>query len=330
MATIAVFSTRPHDELFLRGADPDERHELRFFETALQPDTAVLAVGADVVVPFVNDDLSSETIDRLADAGVRGVALRCAGFNHVDLERARERGLVVARVPEYSPYAVAEHCVGLILSLNRRIHRAHARVRDANFTLGGLLGFDLHGTTVGVVGTGRIGTCFARIMRGFGCSVLAHDPVESDECRSLGVDYVALDELFRRADIVALHCPLTPATHHLVDAAAIATMKPGVMLINTSRGGLVDTAAVIDGLKSGRLGHVGLDVYEEEAGVFFEDLSDRVVADDDLMRLLTFPNVLITSHQAFFTREALTAIAQTTMENADAIAEGRPPVAPVE
>ena len=318
---VAVFSAKPYDVESLTVAN-DGRHDLTFLEPRLSPATAALASGSDVVCAFVNDDLGSDVLDRLAAGGVRLVALRSAGFNNVDLAAASRLGLTVARVPGYSPHAVAEHAVGLILSLNRKIHRAYNRVRENNFALTGLLGFDLHGRTVGVVGTGRIGTVFARIMRGFGCRVLAADPYPTEECVAAGVEYVDLDRLFVDSDIVALHCPLTPETHHLIDAAALARMREGVMIINTSRGALVDTAAVIAGLKSGRIGHLGLDVYEEEADLFFEDLSDRVVGDDVFARLLTFPNVLITGHQAFFTAEALAGIAGTTIGNVTAFERG--------
>lgn len=254
-------------------------------------------------------------LNALAASGTKLVALRSAGFNHVDLEAARELGLTVARVPAYSPDAVAEHTVALILALNRKIHKAFARVREGNFALEGLLGFDLCGRTVGIVGTGKIGLCVARIMAGFGCDILAFDPQPSPELQRLGGRYVELPELLSSSDIVSLHCPLTPATHHLIDREAIERMKPGVMLINTSRGAVVDTRALIGGLKAGRIGNLGLDVYEEEGDLFFENLSDQMIQDDVFARLLTFPNVLITGHQAFFTREAMTAIAETTIGN---------------
>jgi D-lactate dehydrogenase len=252
---------------------------------------------------------------RLVSEGVRLLALRSAGFNHVDLPAAKTLGLTVARVPEYSPRAVAEHTAAIVLSLNRKIHRAYARVREGNFALEGLLGFDLHGRTVGVIGTGRIGIAFIRIMRGFGCTVVAHDPYPNPEAEALGARYVTLPELLSASDIVSLHCPLTPDTRHLIDAKAVDAMKDGVMLVNTSRGAVIDTRAVIRGLKSGKIGNLGLDVYEEEEGLFFENLSDQVIKDDVFARLLTFPNVLITGHQAFFTVEALTAIAEITIGN---------------
>jgi D-lactate dehydrogenase len=320
---IAVFSTKPYDREALDEANQRHAHELTFFEARLQPSTAELARGFEAICPFVNDELSAPVLQTLSDGGVRLLTLRSAGFNHVDLEAAGELGISVARVPAYSPHAVAEHAVGLILALNRKFHRAYARVREGNFALHGLLGFDLHGKTVGVAGTGRIGSVFARIMSGFGCRILAHDPSPNEEVAALGAEYVSMDELLAHSDIVALHLPLTPATRHLIDGPAVARMKEGAMLINTSRGGLVDTRAVIKGLKSGRIGALGLDVYEEEEELFFEDLSDTVIHDDVFARLLTFPNVLITGHQGFFTREALENIAETTLANATAFETGR-------
>ncbi|WP_206931200.1 2-hydroxyacid dehydrogenase [Roseococcus thiosulfatophilus] len=317
---IAVFSTKPYDRHFLDAANQEAGapHQLTYLEPRLSLQTAVLAKGADAVCVFVNDGAGAEVLEALHAQGVRMLALRCAGFNNVDLAAARRLGLPVGRVPAYSPEAVAEHTVAMIMALNRNIHRAHARVREGNFALDGLLGFDMKGRTVGIVGTGRIGAAFARIMRGFGCRVLAFDPMPDAE---LGLNYVPLDRLLAEADIVSLHCPLNPATHHLIDEAAIARMKRGVMLINTSRGAIVDTRAAIKGLKSGAIGHLGLDVYEEEADLFFEDLSGQVLQDDIFARLLTFPNVLITAHQAFFTEDALMAIARTTLDNITCFAE---------
>ncbi len=312
---VAVFSARSYDEHFLRAANTTAGHELHFYETRLNPGTARLASGAEVVCPFVNDDLGATTLEVLAEGGTNLVALRSAGFNHVDLDAATRLGLTVARVPRYSPHAVAEHCVGLILSLNRKIHRAYNRVRDGNFALDGLLGFDLHGRTVGIIGTGEIGACFAEIMAGFGTVLLAADPFENQRILELGGTYAPVDDVLAASDIISLHCPLTPETFHLVNRERLAVMKDGVMIINTSRGALVDAEAAIDGLKSGKIGHLGLDVYEEESRLFFEDLSAEVLLDDTFARLMTFPNVLITGHQAFFTETALTTIARVTMEN---------------
>jgi D-lactate dehydrogenase len=311
---IAVFSTKPYDRRFLQAA-AQGAHDFTWIEARLDAATARLAEGCEAACLFVNDRADAAALRALHDGGVKLLALRSAGFNHVDLAEAKRLGLAVGRVPAYSPEAVAEHTVALILALNRRIHRAYNRVREGNFALDGLLGFDLHGRTVGVIGTGQIGHAFARIMRGFGCRLLGHDPQQSPDCLALGMEYRTLDDLLPEADIVSLHCPLTPGTRHLIDAARLARMKPGAMLINTSRGAILDTAAVIRALKSGRLGHLGLDVYEEEEKLFFEDLSGTVIADDVFARLLTFPNVLITGHQGFFTEEAMRAIAETTLAN---------------
>lgn len=319
---IAVFSNKSYDREALERANEAHRHDLVYFEPRLGEATSSLARGFDAVCPFVNDDLSAPVIEALATSGVRLLTLRSAGFNHVDLRAAARNQVVVARVPAYSPYAVAEHAMGLILTLNRKFHRAHARVREGNFSLEGLLGFDLCGKTMGVVGTGKIGTVFCRIAIGFGCRVVAHDAYPSTEVEQLGVKYAGLEEVLASADIIALHLPLTPETRHIIDTTAIERMKPGVMLINTSRGALVDTKAVIAGLKSGHIGSLGLDVYEEEADLFFEDLSNTVIQDDVFARLLTFPNVLITGHQGFFTVEALQRIAETTLSNATAFETG--------
>ena len=314
---IAVFSTKPYDAKYLHRANANA-HELVFFDARLSAEVAPLVSGADVVCPFVNDDLGGQVISILADQGVKLISLRSAGFNHVDIAAAEQAGIAVARVPAYSPHAVAEHTVAMILTLNRKTHRAYNRVREGNFALEGLLGFDLHGKTVGIVGTGQIGEIVARIMSGFGCTLIAHDPVENPACTALGVRYASLGELLGASDIVTLQCPLTPETYHLIDMEALARMKRGAMLINTSRGAVVDTRALIQGLKSGVVGSVGLDVYEEEADLFFQDLSSTFIQDDVFARLLTFPNVLVTGHQAFFTEEALTAIAETTIANVSA------------
>lgn len=317
---VAVFSAKAYDRQFLDEANARAGHDIRYLDARLSLPTAPLALGAQAVCAFVNDELDRATLERLAQLGVRLIALRSAGFNNVDLEAALELGLTVARVPAYSPHAIAEHTIALILTLNRKIHRAYNRVREGNFTLDGLLGFDLNGKTAGIVGAGQIGAIVARILNGFGCTVLAYDPHPNPALKALGAHYVTIDQLFAASDIVSLHCPLTPETHHLVDAARIRRMKRGMMLINTSRGAVVDTRAVIRGLKEGHIGSLGLDVYEEEADLFFEDLSHRFIDDDVFARLLTFPNVLITGHQAFFTTEALRNIAETTIANISAFA----------
>ena len=302
---VAVFDIKPYDRDALIGAAGD-RLDLAMFEARLRPETARLASGAEAVCAFVNDDLSAATLEALVDEGVRLVAMRCAGTNNVDLRAAERLGMTVVRVPAYSPHAVAEHATALLLAVVRRIHRASNRVREGNFRLDGMVGFDLNGRTAGIVGLGRIGRCQARILLGLGMQVLAFDPV-ADE----------------RSDVVLLHAPLTPQTHHLIDASAIARMRPGVVVVNTSRGGLVDTVALIDALKSGRVGAAALDVYEEEAGTFFEDRSSMPLTDDVLARLLTFPNVIITGHQAFLTEDALSAIATTTVANILGFLDGR-------
>ena len=324
---VALFSTKRHDRESFAAANTaaGRAHELSFLEVRLDARTAALAKGATAICPFVNDHVDRATLTMLHEQGVRLVALRGAGFNNVDLQAAEEFNISVARVPAYSPWAVAEHAAALILALNRKIHRSYARVREGNFALDGLLGFDLHGRTVGLVGVGRIGLVMARIMKGFGCQVIAYDPVPNAELDALGGRHTSLDELLSLSDIISLHCPLTPDTRHLLDAAAVERMKHGVMLINTSRGAVIDARAMIDGLKSGKIGYLGLDVYEEEGDLFFEDLSGQVIQDDVFARLLTFPNVLITGHQGFFTAEALQAIAETTIANLTAFeATGRP------
>ena len=321
---VAVFSTKPYDRTFLEAANASHRHELTYITPRLMHETVALAATFPAVCVFVQDQLSEKVVRSLAAGGTRLIALRCAGFNNVDVNAAAECDITIVRVPAYSPYAVAEHTVGLMLALNRHLHRSYNRVREGNFALDGLLGFDMHGRTAGIIGTGKIGHCVASILNGFGCRVLAFDRHPNPECVKLGVEYVSLDKLLAQSDILTLHCPLTPETHHLIDDEAIALMKPGVMLVNTSRGGVVETLALINALKSGKIGSLGLDVYEEEADLFFEDLSNRVLQDDVLARLLTFPNVIITGHQAFFTRDALDAIARTTLDNISQIERGDP------
>lgn len=328
---VAVFSTKSYDREFLAAANDvaGARHELRFLEPRLGLDTVALAHGADAICAFVNDSADRHVLASLRAGGTGLLALRCAGFNNVDLVAAQELGIKVARVPAYSPEAVAEHTVALILALTRKVHRAYARVREGNFALDGLLGFDLCGRTVGIIGTGEIGLRVARIMRGFGCDVIAADPHPNEKLIGLGGRYAELADVIAGSDILTLHCPLTPQTHHIIDGRAIEAMKAGVMLINTGRGALVETRALIAGLKRGRIGHVGLDVYEEESDLFFENLSGQIIQDDIFARLLTFPNVLITGHQGFFTAEALTAIARTTIANLSAFEDTGKPVHPV-
>lgn len=319
-----IYSSQTYDrESFLAAQVPADI-ELHFQPARLTLDTVALAEAYEVVCAFINDDLSAPVLEQLAAGGTRLIALRSAGFNHVDLAAARRLGLSVVRVPAYSPHAVAEHAVALILSLNRHLHRACNRTRDGDFSLHGLTGFDLVGKTVGVVGTGQIGATFARIMAGFGCKLLAYDPYPDPQVEALGARYLPLDALLAEAHIISLHCPLNDHTRHLINPASLSRMQRGAMLINTGRGALVNTPALIDALKSGQLGYLGLDVYEEEAQLFFEDRSDLPLQDDVLARLLTFPNVVVTAHQAFLTREALGAIAQTTLDNISGWAAGSP------
>lgn len=319
---IAFFSTKSYDRTFMDQVNEEFGHTLSYFEAGLRPETAMLAQNHEAVCIFVNDRCDAETLDALHEYGVKLLALRSAGFNHVDIAHAAELGMKVVRVPAYSPYAVAEHTLAMILTLNRKTHLAYDRVRDGNFSLERLMGFDLHGRTVGVVGTGIIGRVFANMMLGMGCKVVAYDPKPNEELQKSSVRYVGLSELFEQADVISLHCPLTKETHHLINPEAIQQMKDGAMLINTSRGGLVDTKAVITALKNRKLGYFGLDVYEQEENLFFEDLSGAIIQDDMITRLMTFPNVLITSHQAFFTEEAMTKIAETTLQNIRDFEEG--------
>jgi D-lactate dehydrogenase len=318
---IAVFSTRSYDRESLSQAAATNAafhasHRFCFHEVHLSPETVHLAKGHDAICAFVNDRLNRPVLETLQAEGIQLVALRCAGYNNVDLIAADDAGITVARVPAYSPEAVAEHTVALILALNRKIYRSYRQVREGNFSLDGLVGFNLHGKTVGLIGTGRIGMAVARILGpGFGCRLLGCDPEPNEAVRDLGLEYVNLTRLVAEADIVSLHAPLLSSTTHLINEQTIAQMKKGVMLINTSRGGLVDTQAVIDAVKTGKIGYVGLDVYEEETELFFEDLSLQVIPDDVFSRLLTLPNVVITGHQAFLTKEALEHIAQTTIDN---------------
>ena len=312
---VTIFSTKSYDEQFLREHNAAYGHELVFIENRLKPETAVLAEGSRGVCAFVNDALDAATLEQLANGGTEFVAMRCAGFNNVDLAAAKAFGIQVARVPAYSPYAVAEHAVALLLCLNRHVHKAYNRVREGNFSIDGLMGSDVHGKTVGVIGTGIIGSIFAKIMHGFGCEVLAYDVAKNPDCIKLGVNYVSLDELFSRSHAISLHCPLLPQTHHLIGEKTLSQMRDGVFIINTSCGALIDTEAATTAIKCGRIGGLALDVYEEESELFFDDHSFHVIQDHVLMLLTTFPNVLITSHQAFFTREAMDNISKTTLRN---------------
>jgi D-lactate dehydrogenase len=320
-----VYDTKPYDRASLEPAARNGELEWSFKEFRLNAETAAAAQGAWAICIFVNDRADRACLEALASLGVRHVALRCAGYNSVDIAAAAELGLSVTRVPAYSPYAVAEHAVTLLLALNRKIPRASNRVRDLNFSLNGLVGFDLHGKTAGIFGTGKIGRVAGEILRGFGMKVLAYDPFPSlDWAKKFGVEYTDAKTLARESEVISLHTPLTPETHHIIRRETLELMKPGTILINVSRGALIDTKALIEALKCGRLGGVGLDVYEEEEGVFFEDLSGQILHDDELARLLTFPNVLITAHQAFLTREALSEIARVTVANLTAFANGKP------
>lgn len=310
---IAFFSSKIYDKIYFNRYNT--YHELKYFENPLNAESVDLTNGYDGVCVFVNDQLNAEVIAQLAARNIKIIALRCAGFNNVDLQAAQKHGIAVVRVPAYSPHAVAEHAVALIMTLNRKTHKAYNRVREGNFSLERLTGFDLYGKTVGVVGTGKIGEAFAFIMKGFGCKVLAYDIHPNPVLVGAGIQFVELDELFAQSDIISLHCPLTPQTNRLINSESLEKMKPNTMLINTSRGGLIDTKAVINALKSGKLGYLGIDVYEQEADLFFNDFSESIIQDDMLMRLMSFPNVLITAHQGFFTEEALTQIAQVTLQN---------------
>ena len=310
---MAFFSTKKYDRDYFDRFTTDE--ELIYFDAPLTTLTVKLALGCTAICVFVNDKIDAEVISELKKVGVNLIALRCAGFNNVDIIAAKANGITIVRVPAYSPHAVAEHAVALILTLNRKTHKAYNRVREGNFSLDRLIGFELYGKTIGVVGTGKIGQAFCKIMLGFGCKVLAFDVIANRQLAEDGVEYLPLIDIFQQADIISLHCPLTELTKHIINSQTIGMMKGGVMLINTSRGALVDTAAALDGLKNRRIGYLGLDVYEQEETLFFNDLSENIIDDDDIMRLLSFPNVLITAHQGFFTEEALSEIAKVTLFN---------------
>lgn len=321
---IAFFDTKPYDRFFFEEENKKYGFDITYFEAKLRPRTVNVTAGFDAVCAFVNDELDAEVMEQLHKNGVKLVAMRCAGYNNVNLKSACEFGIPVVRVPQYSPYAVAEYALALLMTLNRKVHRAYNRVREGNFSISDLMGFDLRGKTMGVVGTGKIGRTFIGLLRGFGMRVLAYDLYPNPEqAHALDFEYVPLEMVFRESDIISLHCPLTPENTHMINAESIAMMKKGIVLINTSRGRLIDSAALVNGLKSGQIGAAGLDVYEEETDYFFEDRSDRAVLDDILARLMTFPNVIVSSHQAFFTAEAERNIAETTMKSFSDFAAGR-------
>ncbi|PPL01661.1 2-hydroxyacid dehydrogenase [Parapedobacter indicus] len=325
---VTFFSAKPYDKDFFGRLNETFGFDFIFYETHLGPHIVNAVEESDAVCAFVNDKLTAEVLRILADRGVKYIAMRCAGFNNIDLDAARQYGLRVCRVPAYSPEAVAEHALAMMLTLNRKTHKAYNRVREQNFSLNGLMGFNLHGKVIGIVGTGNIGKAFARIMRGFGCELLAYDLYEDDALKTAGVKYVPLSQLFNRADVISLHCPLTPDTNHLINRETLKLMKPRVMIINTSRGGLIDTAAVLEGLRSKHIGYLGIDVYEQEEKLFFRDLSQTILDDDAIQLLMSFPNVLVTGHQAFFTAEALEEIASTTLTNLSRLSQGLEPENP--
>lgn len=312
---VAVCSSQSYDRQYFLEANQDTGHDLVFFDSHLCEETRHMVAGFPAVCVFVNDTLNNTVLQTLAAQKTSLIALRGAGFNHVDIRSATELGLHVVRVPAYSPHSVAEHSVALMLSLNRHLHHAYNHVRSGNFSLQGLLGFEMRGKTVGIIGTGRIGSVVAKILHGFDCHLIAYDPQQNTACINLGVEYVSLKKLYASSDIITLHCPLNRKTRHMIDSKAVTNMKQGVMLINTSRGAVIDTLAVIDGLKSSKISYLGLDVYEQEGDLFFQDLSNQIIQDDVFERLLTFPNVLVSGHQGFFTDEALSSIAQTTLQN---------------
>lgn len=319
MFKVAFFDTKPYDKIYFDALKEEYGIEIEYFESKLSPKTAVMAKGSKGVVAFVNDDIGKETISVLKENGIEIIAMRCAGYNNVDLSAAKDK-IPVVRVPEYSPHAIAEHALALLLTLVRKTHKAYIRTRDYNFSLNGFVGFDLHGKTLGIIGTGKIGMAFIEICKGMGMNIIAHDPFPSQGY----IEYVPLEELFERSDVISLHCPLTSETYHIINSYSLKLMKDKVYIINTSRGALIDTEALIDGIRSGKVGGAGLDVYEEESEFFYEDLSESILQDDILSRLIMMPNVLITSHQAFLTREALKRIAEITLGNLKAHFDGQP------
>lgn len=325
---ITFFSAKPYDRQFFDRYNDEFGFDMEYFETHLGPHIVNAVEGADAVCVFVNDKVNAEVISVLAKKGVRIIALRCAGFNNVDLDAARSNGIRVCRVPEYSPEAIAEHTVAMILTLNRKTHKAYNRVREQNFSLNGLLGFNLHGKTIGVIGTGKIGKAFCRIMLGFGCKVVAYDLFPNKDLESEGITYMSFEGILKESDIISLHCPLTSENHYMINKETLASMKKGVVLINTSRGGLINTADIIHALKSKQVAYLGIDVYEQEEKLFFKDLSGNIIDDDNIQRLMSFPNVLVTAHQAFFTEEALSQIAQVTLNNIRQLGKGTEPQTP--
>ncbi|SDG42580.1 2-hydroxyacid dehydrogenase [Psychroflexus sediminis] len=325
---VAFFSTKPYDKTYFNAHN--QTQNIVYFETRLNENTCNLTSGFDVVCVFVNDHINRQVIKLLHQHGIKLIALRCAGFNNVDLEAADEYGIKVSRVPAYSPEAVAEHALALILTLNRKTHKAYNRVKECNFSLTNLVGFNVHNKTIGVIGTGKIGQAFCKIMKALGCDVLAYDPYPNQALENSGVNYVELDHLFRRSDIISLHCPLTEQTKHIINENSLKELKPNCMLINTSRGALIDTEAVIKGLKEKQVGYLGIDVYEQEEKLFFEDLSEHIIDDDLILRLIGFPNVLITSHQAFLTEEALNEISKSVLSDISQFEENQELINPVE
>jgi D-lactate dehydrogenase len=318
---VAFYSTQPYDKEYFEHSNT--QHDIIFYEVQLNEQTVNLAKGCNAVCAFVNDQLNAAVIKLLAEIGIKIIAQRCAGFNNVDLAAAAQNNVAIVRVPAYSPHAVAEHALALIMTLNRKTHKAYNRVREGNFSLDRLTGFDLFGKTIGIIGTGKIGQCFANIMLGLGCKILAFDIIANKELEAAGVQYLPLMDLLEQSDIVSLHCPLTEQTKHLINKNTLSVMKNGAMLINTSRGALIDTKAAIDALKKGKLGYLGIDVYEQEEKLFFHDLSENIIEDDVIMRLLSFSNVLITAHQGFLTHEALTQIAEVTLQNLSDYEQGK-------
>ena len=319
---VAFYSTKAYDRESFDRFLPDSGHSLSYFEAKLDIHTVSLAEGHQAICSFVNDHIDAAIVKKMNQLGIRLIALRCAGYNQIDLHASAEHDIKIVRVPAYSPEAVAEHAMALILTLARTTHKAYNRVRDNNFSIEGLTGFNIHGKTIGVIGTGAIGRAFCRIVKGFGCTIVAHDLVEDDKMKELGVKYLPLDEVFAKSHIISLHCPLTPDTHHLINASTIAEMQDGVALINTSRGALIETKAVINALKNKKIGYLGIDVYEQEENIFFKNLSEEIMQDEQIARLMTFPNVLVTGHQAFLTKEALEQISQTTLDNLSAFEKG--------